>query len=40
MRGEGRLLLLLLVEFWNDSEGRMDQVVRRCSYLGVKEGWE
>lgn len=39
MRGEGRRLLLL-VEVWNDGEGRTSEVVRRCSYLGVEEVWD
>lgn len=29
--------MLLLVEFWNDGEGRRIKVVRRCSYLEVEE---
>lgn len=30
-------LLLLLVELSDDGEGRMIKVVRKCSYLDVKE---
>ena len=39
MRGEERLLLQF-VELWKDGEGRMIEVVRRCSYLCVEEVWD
>lgn len=39
MRGEEGFLQQL-VELWKDGEGRMIEVVRRCSYLCVEEVWD